>query len=79
MTVTEQVESELMVLQAIRLAGVADTDAILDRAFVADAEADRLLVEAAATDRVERFSFGESSGWVITEAGPRRRHRRPPA
>lgn len=64
--------SELLVLQAVRLAGVADIDAICDRAFVGDDEADRLLAEASAAGRVERFAFGDSSGWIITEAGATR-------
>ncbi len=64
--------AELMVLQAVRLAGVANLDAILDRAFVASEEVDRILTEANAATRVEQFAFGDSSGWIITEAGSAR-------
>lgn len=64
--------SELMVLQAIRLAGLANRDAILDRAFVADDEVDRVVSQAGATGWVEPFSFGDSSGWMITDAGSAR-------
>lgn len=61
--------SELMVLQAVRLAGVADVDVIQDRAFLADEERDRVLSGARHGGLVEPFSFGESSGWILTEAG----------
>lgn len=61
-----------MVLQSVRLAGVANIDAILDRAFVTDEELNRVLTEAGSTDRVEEFAFGGSSGWIITEAGSAR-------
>jgi hypothetical protein len=60
---------ELLVLQAVRLAGVADRDAILDRAFLAEEQVERILATATATGRVERFTFGNSSGWILTEAG----------
>lgn len=64
--------SELLVLQGVRLAGVADRDAILDRAFVSEDEVDRILRMATATNLVERFVFGETSGWIITETGSSR-------
>lgn len=64
--------SELRVLQAVRLAGVADIDGVLHRALLAPEEAGRILVEAQATGRVERFAFGDTSGWVLTEAGSAR-------
>lgn len=64
--------AQLMILQAVRLAGVADTDAVLDRAFVADKEVDQVLAEAEAGGLVEPFTFGDSTGWVITEAGSAR-------
>lgn len=59
-------------LQAIRLAGLANRDAILDRAFVADAEVDRVLSETSTSGQVEPFSFGDSSGWMLTDAGSAR-------
>ena len=64
--------SELLVLQGVRLAGVADRDAILDRSFVSEREVDRILSTAMATNLVERFVFGETSGWIITDAGSAR-------
>lgn len=64
--------SELLVLQAVRLAGVANGDAILDRAYVSEEEADRVLQAATATQLVEPFTFGDTSGWIITEAGSSR-------
>lgn len=59
-------------LQAIRLAGMADRDAILDRAFVPDEMLDDLVTQAQVAEHVEWFSFGDSSGWIITEAGAAR-------
>jgi hypothetical protein len=61
--------TELLVLQAVRLAGVADRDAILDRAFLAEEQVERVLAAASATGRVEWFTFGDSSGWILTDAG----------
>ncbi len=61
--------TELLVLQAVRLAGVADRDAILDRAFLAEEQVERILATASATGRVEWFTFGDGSGWILTEAG----------
>lgn len=65
-------DPSLLVLQAVRLAGVAGLDAILDRALIDDRDADRVLSAAAASEEVEWFSFGDSSGWIITEAGSAR-------
>ena len=62
-------QPELLVLQSVRLTGVADRDAIVDRAFVADAVLDRTLSRAEAAGHIERFTFGDSSGWIITESG----------
>lgn len=64
--------TELLVLQAVRLAGLADKDAIADRTFLADDDVDRALADANTDDTVEPFTFGESSGWIITEAGAAR-------
>ncbi len=62
-------QSELLVLQAVRLAGVANTEAILDRAVLRDADVDSVLDAANIKGMVERFTFGETSGWIITKAG----------
>lgn len=59
----------MLVLQAIRLAGVADREAVADRAFVADEEVDRVLTRMYAEGWVEQFAFGGSSGAILTEAG----------
>lgn len=64
--------TELLVLQAVRLAGIADLDAILDRTFLGDEEVERVIAAANETGVVEHFSFGDSSGWTITEAGSSR-------
>lgn len=67
-----EVSVELRVLQSIRLAGVADSDAILARALVRDADLERALAVAGEERQVERFAFGDTAGWVITEAGAHR-------
>ena len=61
-----------MALQTIRLAGVADIDAIADRAYVADDVMDRILAEAGAEERCSGSPSGDSSGWVLTDAGAAR-------
>ena len=67
-----ELRTELLVLQAVRLAGVADTDAVLDRTFLSDEAAARVLAEVDSLGAVEQFSFGDTSGWLITEAGSAR-------
>ena len=61
--------SELLLLQAVRLAGVADREAIADRTFLADHEVDRVLTAAHRDGALEQFAFGETSGWILTEKG----------
>lgn len=64
--------SELRVLQAVRLAGVADDTAILDRALVADDEGNRVIAHARATNRIEPLTFADTAGWILTDLGSRR-------
>lgn len=59
-------------LQAVRLAGVADTDAILDRTFLSDEALAGILAASDSRGAVEQFTFGDTSGWIITEAGSAR-------
>lgn len=67
-----ETDPELSVLQAIRLAGVADREGIEDRALLRDTVIDLVLGEAKAARLIEWFAFGDSAGWTITEAGARR-------
>lgn len=68
----DQAGIELLVLQAVRLGGVADTDAVVDRAPLREADVERTLDAASRAGWVERFIFGDTSGWIITDDGSTR-------
>ncbi len=59
-------------LQAVRLAGVANQEAVLDRTLLTDDEVRRALAAAATDGTVERFCFGGTTGWIITAQGAQR-------
>ncbi|GAB94739.1 hypothetical protein BJY21_000120 [Kineosphaera limosa] len=60
---------EVMTLQAVRLAGVADDAAVLDRAFAAEGEVFGVLDRAGRAGLVERMTFADLQGWTLTELG----------
>lgn len=67
-----QSREELLVLHAVRLAGFADTDAVAERVelpanVVADA-----LHNLGGQKLIERMTFADSTGWILTEEGKNR-------
>lgn len=64
-----QSREELLVLHGVRLAGFADTEAVADRVDLpANIVGDTLCV----LNRqylIERMTFADSGGWILTEAG----------
>ncbi|XKH52564.1 transcriptional regulator [Citricoccus nitrophenolicus] len=62
----------LLVLNAVRLGGFADTSAVADRAELGVATAEGTLLDLATHRLIERMSFGGTGGWIITDAGKER-------
>lgn len=67
MSATESVE--LVTLHAVRLAGVASEEAVLDRALVSEHEVTEALARAAADGWIEPFHFADTRGWMMTGPG----------
>lgn len=63
---------ELLVLHAVRLAGFADTAAIADRVDLSADSVDGALRLLDGRRLVERMTFADSGGWVLTDAGKSR-------
>lgn len=63
---------ELIVLHAVRLAGFADTDAVAARVGVAESVILEILRVLESRRQVERFTFADAGGWILTEAGKER-------
>ncbi|USQ81296.1 hypothetical protein NF556_06525 [Ornithinimicrobium faecis] len=61
--------AELLILQAVRLTGVADEGAVLDRALLGEHQVREVLEQAAADGLVEQFRLADVGGWVLTESG----------
>ena len=69
---TRQSRDELLVLHAVRLAGFADTQAVTDRVDLpANIVGDTLRV-LEGQQLLERMTFADSGGWILTEAGKSR-------
>lgn len=67
-----QSREELLVLHAVRLAGFADTEAVADRVDLpANIVGDTLCV-LNRQHLIERMTFADSDGWILTEAGKSR-------
>lgn len=60
---------ELLSLQALRLAGFADVDAIADRALLPADEIRTVIDRATRAGLVEPLSFAEAHGWILTDTG----------
>ncbi|MGO1227969.1 hypothetical protein ACT3SQ_11150 [Brachybacterium sp. AOP42-C2-15] len=61
--------TELLTLQALRLAGFADADVIADRALLPADEILTVIDQATRTGLVEPLSFAEAHGWILTDLG----------
>lgn len=59
----------LRALQAVRLAGMADTEALSDRALLPQEDLSAVLTEASARGLIERGGFADLQGWLITDPG----------
>lgn len=63
---------EVVVLQAVRLAGLADRDALLDRALIREDTLAAILVRAEQDGWIEPLSFADLRGFTVTETGQAR-------
>jgi hypothetical protein len=63
---------ELLVLHAVRLAGFADTAAVVDRVDLPADSVDGTLHVLEGQQLVERIAFADTGGWILTEAGKSR-------
>lgn len=61
--------TDLLMLQALRLAGVASADRLESRALLPAEVIERGLERQAASGYIERLSIGDFSGWVLTPQG----------
>ena len=65
-------DQELLVLHGVRLGGFATTEAVAERAALpADVVGDQLGV-LESQGLVEHMTFGDASGWILTEDGKER-------
>lgn len=63
---------ELLTLQTVRLAGFADDEVLAERAQRTVEEARDDLHRCAEAGHVERMSFAETTGWILTDRGSAR-------
>lgn len=63
---------DLLVLHAVRLAGFADTEAVADRVDLPPNIVRDTLRALGGQNMIERMTFADSSGWILTEAGKSR-------
>jgi len=63
---------ELLVLHAVRLAGFADTEAIVARFELSAGSVGDTLRVLEGESLIERMAFADSSGWILTDAGKSR-------
>lgn len=61
--------AELRTLQSVRLAGIAEADALEDRALLTDENLSAALAEASGRGLIQRGGFADLQGWVITDRG----------
>lgn len=59
----------LHVLHAVRLGGFADTPALAERAELSRGTVEDTLIDLGARGLIERMSFADTAGWILTEAG----------
>lgn len=64
-----QSRAELLVLHAVRLAGFADTEAVADRIDLTANIVGDTLRGLEGQYLIERMTFADSGGWILTEAG----------
>lgn len=63
---------ELLVLHTVRLAGFADTGAVVDRVDLPASSVGDTLRVLEGQHLIERMAFADSGGWILTEAGKSR-------
>lgn len=73
---TRPSQPELLVLHAVRLKGVADTDAVARRFGLDRAVAEELLLDEQAYGRVTWSQFAGTGGWSLTDRGRAENERR---
>lgn len=61
--------TDLLMLQGLRLAGVASADRLESRALLPAEVIERELERQAASGYIERLSLGDFGGWVLTSRG----------
>ncbi|MDI6872439.1 transcriptional regulator [Dietzia sp. WMMA184] len=64
-----QSREELLVLHGVRLAGFADTEAVADRVDLPVSIVGDTLCVLNRQYLIERMTFADSGGWILTEAG----------
>lgn len=69
---TWQSSEELLVLHAVRLAGFADTAAIVERVDLPFSIVDDALHLLERLHFIERMTFADTGGWILTDAGKSR-------
>jgi hypothetical protein len=62
-------QSDLLVLHAVRIMGVADGAAVAKRFRLDPAVVEELLLDFEASGWIQRVSFADISGWALTDAG----------
>lgn len=65
----QQCAAMLRTLQAARLAGMADTEALSDRALLPQKDLSAVLADASARGLIQRGGFADLQGWLITDPG----------
>ncbi len=73
---TQTSSPDLLVLHAVRLKGMADTDAVARRFGLGRAVADELLLDAQAYGWVTWSEFAGTGGWSLTDRGRAENERR---
>ena len=63
---------ELLTIHAVRLAGFADTQGVADRVDLSLNIVRDTLRSLERQNSIERMTFADSGGWILTEAGKRR-------
>lgn len=71
-TTSWQSSDELLVLHAVRLAGFADTEAVADRVDLPATIVGDTLRLLDGQQLIERMTFADSGGWILTDAGKSR-------
>lgn len=68
-------DPELLVLNAVRLGGFADVPAVAERAELPDQAVEDTLIALGARGLIERMTFADATGWILTETGTNQHER----